>query len=340
MLNRKKVLNVLENNSDIAILPLGFIVVLLTMIILSSGNFLNSTNISSIAFQLPELGLFTMAIMISMVTGGIDLSIISTANLSGVIMALSFKKFLELGDQSTSMIVLYISLVIIIGLLVSAILGLINGVFIAYIEVSPILTTLGTMILYEGLTLAITKGFVISGFPQLFLGIGEGSILGIPIPFIIFICCALVLHIIFKYRPLGKYFFMIGSNKEATEYSGINTKVVILKAYLLSAFFAGIAAIIMLSRFNSANARYGSSYLLISALLAIMGGTDPEGGTGKVIGIVMSVIVLQVIASGLNLLGVSSFVSIALWGLLLILVMFYRKYILSYINKKNKQKLT
>lgn len=337
MLNKKRIFNMLENNSDIAILPIGFIVVTLIMVILSSGKFLNPNNISSIAFQLPELGLFTMAIMISMVTGGIDLSIISIANLSGVIMALCFKKFLELSNQSPGMLFFYISLVLIIGLFVSIILGLANGIFIAYIEVSPILTTLGTMILYEGLTLSITKGFVISGFPQKFLDIGSGSTLGIPNPFLIFIGCALILHIIFKYRPLGKYFFMIGSNREATEYSGINTKVILLKAYVLSGLFAGVAAIIMLSRFNSANARYGTSYLLISALLSIMGGTDPDGGTGKVIGIVMAVIVLQVIASGLNLLGISSFVSVALWGLLLILVMFYRKYAQSYIYKRNRK---
>lgn len=335
ILNKKNVLNLMNTHADIAILPIAFVFVLVLMTILSSGKFLSTSTIHSIAFQSPELGLFTLAIMISMVTGGIDLSIISIANLASVIMALCLKKFIPVTGMESSSVYFYMFVVILLGVVVSLVLGLINGIFIAYIEVSPILTTLGTMIFYEGLTLAITKGYVISDFPEAFLKIGGGTFLGIPIPFLIFIFFACVLYVVFKYRPIGKYFFMIGSNKIATEYSGIDVRQVLLKAYLLSACYAGLAGIVMLSRFNSANARYGYSYLLLSALLSIMGGTDPEGGSGKVAGVVMAVIVLQMITSGLNLLGVTSFVAVALWGALLIGVMFYRHYIQNL--KKNKK---
>lgn len=334
MLGNNKTSDLINKNADIVILPVGFVFVLVLMTILSSGKFLSVSTIHSIAFQSPELGLFTLAIMISMVTGGIDLSIISIANLASVIMALCFKKFLPIAGMETSSLYFSMFLIILLGMLISLVLGLINGIFIAYIEVSPILTTLGTMIFYEGLTLAITKGYVISDFPEVFLKIGGGTFLGIPIPFLIFMLFACLLYIVFKYRPIGKYFFMIGSNKTATEYSGIDVRQVLLKAYLLSAFYAGIAGIVMLSRFNSANARYGYSYLLLSALLSIMGGTDPEGGSGKVVGVVMAVIVLQMITSGLNLLGVTSFVAVALWGALLIAVMFYRHYIIQHLKNK------
>lgn len=333
MLNKKVLLKKFYTNLDIAILPIGFVVVLVLMTALTSGKFLSSANISSIAYQIPELGLFTFAIMISMVTGGIDLSIISIANLSSVIMAYYIKHNIVVIEHiSHGSMAFHFMVTILLGLVISVLLGCVNGYFIAYIEVSPILTTLGTMIFYEGLTLAITKGYVISDFPEIFLKIGNGKLLGIPNPFIIFIVFAGILHIIFRYRPLGKYCFMVGSNKDAVNFSGINVKKILFKTYMLSAFYAGIASIIMFSRFNSANARYGSSYLLLSALLAILGGTDPEGGSGKVVGVLLAVIVLQMITSGLNLLGITSFVAVALWGFLLIAVMFYRFYIYSNRN--------
>ena len=324
MSNKNKLIAYAHKHADIAILPFAFFIVLIFMTIFSSGKFLNITTINSIAVQIPELGLFTFAIMITMITGGIDLSIISIANLSGVIMAFLFKTLLVSDSINNGSSLLIIG-IIIVGLLVALMLGFINGILIAYIGVSPILTTLGTMILYEGLTLAITKGYVISDFPDIVLQIGRGELLGIPIPFLIFICFAIFLHGILTYRPLGKYFFMIGSNIMAVQYSGIHIKRVLVKAYLFSSFYAGLASIIMLSRFNSANARNGSSYLLLSALLAIMGGTNPEGGSGNILGVVMAIIVLQMLTSGLNLLGVTSFVSVALWGLLLIAIMFYRR---------------
>ncbi len=113
---------------------------------------------------------------------------------------------------------------------------------------------------------------------------------------------------------------MLGSNSIATEYSGINIKAVLIKAYLLSGFLSGVASLIMISRFNSANAGYGASYLLITVLLGVLGGVSPSGGFGKVSGLVLALIILQLISSGLNLLGVSTMVALALWGIILIIV--------------------
>jgi simple sugar transport system permease protein len=93
-----------------------------------------------------------------------------------------------------------------------------------------------------------------------------------------------------------------------------------VKTYLLSGFLSGIASIIMTSRFNSANAGYGASYLLVTVLIAVLGGVDPSGGFGKVAGLVMALIILQFISSGLNLIGVTAFITISLWGTILILV--------------------
>jgi len=119
---------------------------------------------------------------------------------------------------------------------------------------------------------------------------------------------------------------MLGSNKTATSFSGINVKKVTMKIYAISGLLTGLAAVIMISRFNSASAGYSTSYLLVTVLLAVLGGVNPDGGFGRISGIVMALLILQVISSGLNLMQVSSQLSKALWGIILILVIALRYY--------------
>ena len=312
-----------RKNIDISALPIVMLTVLILLTVVTSGRFLSAPNLSAMAFQLPELGLLALAMMITMVTGGINLSTISSANLSGVIMALLLTRVVP-ADISGLSGFFTIVLVIVVGLSVSLVLGLINGALIAYVGISPVLTTLGTMIFYEGLTLAITRGFVISGFPTAFFVIGHGSVIGIPFSFLLFILCAFLISLLYRRRPLGRQLYMLGSNDTATRFSAINTKLVLLKTYAISGLLCGIASVIMVSRFNSANARNGASFLLLSVLICVLGGTDPFGGFGRVSGLILALFTLQMISSGLNLLGVISFVTVSLWGIILILVIAYR----------------
>ena len=162
---------------------------------------------------------------------------------------------------------------------------------IAKVDVSPILATLGTMILLNGLAIVLTKGYVISGLPKPVRFVGNGLILGIPMPVIIFALCAAVMALILNRTPLGVNIYMIGSNPTATYFSGVNNTSILLKTYLISGLYSGIAAIIMISRFNSAKADYGESYLLMTVLASVLGGTNPYGGFGKVSGLVIALII-------------------------------------------------
>jgi len=119
----------------------------------------------------------------------------------------------------------------------------------------------------------------------------------------------------------GFNLYMLGTNPEATRYAGINNARTLLGVYLVSSFFASIAGVIMMARFNSAKADYGQSYLLVTVLAAVLGGTSAGGGYGKVIGVMLAIVMLQMLASGLNLLGVDPFFAIAMWGAILLLVM-------------------
>ena len=302
------------------ILGLIMVAVFILMWIFNPAQFLSFGNLQSMAFQLPELGLLSMAMMVTMLTGGINLSIIATANMTGIVTALILTGTIDPAAPPPA-VGWIVVLAIAAGLATALIIGLVNGVLIAGLNVSPILATLGMMTLINGLTIVITKGYVISGLPDAVRFIGNGTIGGIPFCTIIFALCAFVLAIILNRTPLGFNIYMLGSNSTASYFSGVNNQAVLFKTYLLSSLYAGIAALIMISRFNSAKAGYGESYLLVTVLASVLGGTSASGGFGRVAGIVMALVILQIVSSGFNLLRVSSFLTIAIWGTIIIVVM-------------------
>ncbi|HUL64229.1 MAG TPA: ABC transporter permease [Burkholderiaceae bacterium] len=274
--------------------------------------------LQSMAFQLPELGILSLAMMVALLSGGLNLSIISTANLCALAMAWLLTTHVP-GAQGF-MWGGWQVLAVLAGIAVALIVGLINGFVIAYLGVSPILATLGTMTMCKGLSIGITRGNVISGFPEPIVFLGNGTLLGVPVALIVFLALCVPIAVLLNKSPFGHKVYMIGSSEKATRYSGVDTRRVLLGVYLLSSLLAFVAALVMMARFNSANASYGESYLLVTILAAVLGGVDPFGGFGKVAGLVMALIVLQVISSAFNLLNFSPFLTVAIWGVLIVLV--------------------
>lgn len=284
---------------------------------LSPNHFLRIETFQGMAFQLPELGFLSLAMMISMLTGGINLSIIATTNISAITAALILKAWI-VPDAPIPVDLWVIFMAILAALLVSVLVGLFNGFLISVINIPPIIATLGTMKLLQGLAFIITKGYVISGMPDVIRFIGNGKVAGIPMPLIIFGVFALLMSVYLNHTATGFNIFMFGSNPIATFFSGVNNKRVIMETYIISGLCCGVAAIIMMSRFNSAKAGYGESYLLITILAAVLGGIKDQGGFGQVKGLVLSLVILQVMSNGLNIIGVSSFLTIAFWGVIMI----------------------
>ena len=309
-----------RRNSELVILGLVMAAAFLLMWMLSPREFLQIGNFQSMAFQLPELGLLSTAMMITMLTAGINLSIIASANLSGIVAAIVLTRFVG-PDAASGGSGALILLAICAGLGTSLLIGLANGLLIAVVEVSPILATLGMMTLVNGLTIVFTKGYVIAGFPDLIRFIGNGLVVGIPMPMIIFAAATAVIALILNRTALGFNIYMIGSNATASRFSGVNNRAVLIRTYLISGLYSGFASLIMISRFNSVATGYGSSYLLITILASVLGGTSTTGGFGRITGLVLSLATLQIVSSGLNLLRVSAFLTIAIWGLILIIVM-------------------
>ena len=307
----------MENNKKEYMLCGVLAIIVIIMSILSPDRFLSLYNLQTMAFQLPEFGIIALGMMIVILTGGINLSITSGSALAGIMAAFILSGRVMVGASIGMSIALAIGVI----LVTSVLLGLLNGFVVAYIGVTPILVTLGSKTLYEGISMWLTKGGAISNFPEAYYWFGNESIIGIPVPMIIFIIIALITYVLLEKTPWGTRVYMVGSNPTAAVFSGINIKRVLMQVYVYSALMAGLAGVIMLSRYNSAKVDLGSSYLLQSVAAVVLGGTNIAGGSGKVFGTVIAVAILQVISSGLNILGVNRFIIDMITGAILIAVL-------------------
>ena len=175
------------------------------------------------------------------------------------------------------------------------------------------------MTLISGLNILLSNGTVISGFPAAIQYLGNATLAGIPVALLLFLLVAVLLWVLLEHTTLGRSLYLMGSNEQATRYSGVNTVRVQISVYVISALLGWVAAILMMAKFNSAKAGYGESYLLVTILASVLGGINPDGGFGRIIGLVLALIVLQMLESGFNLLGISSYLTMALWGAVLIL---------------------
>lgn len=301
-------------------LPLiGFLLLLIFAFSLASPRFLTGANLGSIAFQLPVLGLLTLAMMVPILSGGLNLAIIFAANISGLTLAWTLIQF---GGPEAGIGALLIGTMA--ALIVGTISGMIMGLVIAYFGAHPILVSLAMMIFLRGLGEFLTRGGDISGFPDYMHFIGHGNILGIPVPLLIFISAAIAWHIMLTSTRHGFSVYMIGSNIEAAEYSGLHTKRTLTLIYAISGFICAIAGILMAARFNSVRVGHGEALLLVTVLACFLGGVDPFGGFGRVLPVAIALVILQVLSSGLNLIGANQHLSTAVWGLFLIGVMSLR----------------
>jgi simple sugar transport system permease protein len=291
-----------------------------TFSILLPGRFLTVGTAQSMMFQLPELGLLALAMAIPLVSGGLNLAIIATANQCALLMAWMMRSSIGPGTGALEALALVL-LAMLAGLALCILIGFIAGFLIANTGVHPILVTLGLMSLVDGISIDLTRGTVVSGFPEAFLVLGNATLLGVPVPFLVLAAVAVAVSLTLTRTGFGISIYMIGSNLEATRYSGIDVKRVLVGVYTLSGALCFVAACLMMARFNSASAGYAQSYLLITILAAVLGGIDPFGGFGSISGLMIALVVLQVIASGFNLLGLSQHLTLAIWGLTLIAVM-------------------
>ncbi|MDF7627907.1 ABC transporter permease [Erwiniaceae bacterium L1_55_4] len=298
------------------------IAVFILMFALNGEKFIRTQNLISMAYQLPIVGLLAIGMMISMLSGGINLSIISTANLNGIIIALVLQALSSQGMKlAGGELVL---LAVLLGLIACLLVGVINGLLISILKIPDILVTLGTMTLIAGLNVVLTRGYTLSGFPDSLLSIGNGVSFGIPNALILFVVAALIASVVLNKTRFGFSLYMMGSNATAAQYANVNLVKITVMQYVFSSTFAALTSLVMMGQLNSVKASYADSYLLVAVLAAFLGKVSPFGGFGRVSGVVLAVIILQMISSGLNLLRLDPFMITATWGAIIIAIVVFR----------------
>jgi ribose/xylose/arabinose/galactoside ABC-type transport system permease subunit len=181
------------------------------------------------------------------------------------------------------------------------------------------------MTLLVGIAFGITHGSSLSGLPDQLVNIGNGSVVGVPIPFLVFIAVWWIADIVLRRTSFGASMILVGTSLKVARFSGIPTRRVIERTHLISASLAALVGLISLLRTNSAHADYGGTYVLLAMLVSVLGGVSVVGGAGKLLGVLWAVLILQLLSTGFNmlLLDVSdgSFFRDFVWGFLLLLVM-------------------
>ncbi len=261
----------------------------------ASPYFLTASNLVNVVQQTAVNAIIAVGMTFVIVSAGIDLSVGSIVAFSGVILA----SCLQAG--------LPIPLAIAAGLAAGAACGLVNGVLITWGRLPPFIATLGMMSVARGAALVFTQGRPISGFEASFRFLATGELLWVPVPVWIMGLVYLGSHLLLSRTRFGRYTYAIGGNEEAAKLSGVAVRFHKSMIYAFSGLTAGIAAIVLTARLNSAQPIAGFMYELDAIAAAVIGGTSLMGGEGNLGGTLIGALIMGVLRNGLNLLGVSSF---------------------------------
>jgi simple sugar transport system permease protein len=307
---------------DTIVLLALVVVIFIAMSSLLGGRFVNLYNFQSLMFSAPELGLLALAMMLSILPGGIDLSLVAIANLAAVLAALFFRHLAASIGAPIDQVGFGIVLAgLLLALVVGAICGALNGFLITRLRVTPILATIGTSQLFLGISLVITGGPAIQGFPAGWTAIGNNTFADVPIPTLMMIVVFVLVMLLLRRTSPGVSLTLIGTNARAARFSGVRSRAIVFGTFVLCGVIASGAGILISARTNAAKADYGSSYLLVSVLVAVLGGTNPAGGQATVVGVAAALSALTLLSSGFQMLRFSNFLVELIWGAFLLIVL-------------------
>lgn len=310
---------IFKKDISITILACFIVGIMLFLAVSLGGKMYNIRNFSSMAFQVSEFAILSLGMSLVMMLGGIDLSIIANANLSGIIAGyVMCGKLFDTSDMSPAVVIF---LAVLAALICATLLGALNGVMIAKFSAPPMVATLGTMIFYNGIGMAITGGQGIVGFPNMFLKFGSGSVFNIPYVMMVLFIVAVVLMFVMERTTFGRKLYMMGENHTAARFSAIKNEKLIIITYSVVGLLAGIASLMIVSRVNSAKVGYGDTYLLQAILVAVLGGVSPSGGKGKIFGVLLAVFSTQMLSSAFTQWQFSPYSKKLVWGAMLVIIM-------------------
>lgn len=301
---------------------LALVVIFVIFSILAPTAFPTISNVIIMSQQVSVYALLSIGMLVVILNGGIDLSVGSTLGLSGMVAGLALQGF-KIGGYT-----LYPSVwvAVLLAVAAGALVGLINGLLVAKLNVAPFVATLGMLYVVRGLALLTTNGLTVNnlgGSPALgntgFDWLGFNSIIGIPVGVWILIIVAALGSLLLNRSVYGRWLYASGGNERAAELSGVPVKSVKIRAYVISGVCAAIAGVILTSELTSAGPTQGTSYELTAIAAVVIGGTALTGGRGNIRGTLLGAFVIGFLAAGLTIVGVSAYVQTVFTGAVIVL---------------------
>jgi ribose transport system permease protein len=277
---------------------------------LMSDKFYTSQNIINLLRQSAQYGICAIGMTMLILLGGIDLSVGSVQALAGV------GAVVVLNATGS------IPAAVCTGVLIGALVGLMNSLIITKMKITPLICTLGTMSVISGVALVSTRATSIQVTVRDYMSIGMGRLAGIPVPVLILAVLIGVFYFILNHTTFGRYIYAIGGNKSSAELAGIPVDKIIIAAYIISGMLTGLSAVILSARLGSGQPSAGTGFEMTVIAAVIIGGVSLAGGKGSLIGALIGTLTLYVLNNGLVLLDVSSFWQDIMRGALIIVAVY------------------
>jgi len=302
---------------------LGILMVLFSF---TSPYFLTFRNLTNIISQNTHFIIVAIGLSFVMIGGGIDLSVGYQMSLVGVVTAMLMVVY-----QFPAWIA------VILGLIMGTILGLLNGLIVSSIKVFPLIATLATSIVFQGISYMVSKANTFRSYPDEFLFLTKGKILGMPFDVFLTLVLAILVSIVYSETVFGFRLMALGGNEEASRLSGINIRKMKITLYTLCGFFTAIGTMVMISKANTTNSSFGPGTEFIVLTAAIVGGISFMGGEGNIPALVTGVFILAVLGNGMQLAGWGTYAQFIVRGLILLGAVTFDEYQRKTRNSKQKR---
>ena len=292
------------------LLARNFLVVILVALCVTMGFlhpvFLSGGNISNILFQAAFVGLAGCGMTILIAGGMIDLSESGVVAIAAIAIAMVL--------PSTT-----IGGALVTALILGAGLGLINGLLVAYVKIAPFIATLGSLYLFLGLAFISTGQKVVPIVSTNYRMFTTGSIGPLPVPFLVFVLCAIITGFILHHTYFGRAVRALGSNEVAASLAGLPVRRVKLLAFVFAGLTYALSAVFMSGRLSSAEGNMATGFEMSVIAAVVVGGTALRGGNGTVVGTAVGALLFAVINNSMNLLGIASYWQYVVTGVVLVL---------------------
>jgi len=284
----------------------GVLCLVAATILIGAPSYANPDNLASQARFMSELGLIALAMTLVLITGGIDLSVGAIFGLVAVVFGLLFQADVGVVPAALGAIAVGVAA------------GCLNGFLVTVTTLPPFIVTLGTLALYRGIAEGLAQGRSARGLPEWFHEIGQGFVFGLPGQVAIFAVAAIAAWIVLERTPFGQSIRTTGYNDEAALFSGVDVKAVRFSVYALAGLMSSIAAMLYVSRVTTTRSDMGLGLELEAVTVVVLGGTSVFGGKGSIGGTVLALVLVQLLKSGLSLMGVRGDGTVVVIGAVLI----------------------